>query len=293
MIRRVLLVLLAMAMTSLGPVAAASLARTFTWESILLGDDDHRLVWPVAVAVRSSSELAVADAEGHRLLIFTGVGTSWQVDRAVVLPSAPVAVTTDGQRYLVALRGDGGVVSVDQGAMAAVPRALPEGVVPGALASLPGGDLLVFDHGDARILAVDGAGRTVTEVPVGRHVTALAASPNGSFLAAVAEDGRILRFDANARPDGEWSLPADGVTPAWPVGLGVLGSGRVAVVDRHNSRLVVLDAQGKAVGLVSRHGREPGLLHQPSALAVLADGRVLVADQGNARAQIFRPSPGS
>jgi len=68
----------------------------------------------------------------------------------------------------------------------------------------------------------------------------------------------------------------------------VTPGGEVLVADRHNGRLLVLDATGRPLGQGSRRGFDPGLLRFPSGIALLPDGGIVVTDEGNGRVELFR-----
>jgi hypothetical protein len=272
------------------PPAAAQAGppRALAFQEGLKGTDEASLRWPVAVAAASDDDVAVADAFGPRLLRFRRVGVSWQLDRAVTLGGAPVGLAWDGRRYVASLRQGGGLVAFEEAGLVQRPLPLPRGAVPGPLAAIPGGELLVYDEASRRVLRISREGKPAGEVEIAGQVTALAASPSGGFLAAVGAEGSVVHVDASGKADARWKLPASEQVPAWPSGLAVEPGGAVIVVDRHAGRLVVLDALGQVSGVGSRQGWEPGLLLFPAGIARLPGGLVLVADEGNGRAQIFR-----
>ncbi|MFP3938843.1 MAG: hypothetical protein ACLF0P_00925 [Thermoanaerobaculia bacterium] len=269
--------------------AARSSTRLLVFEEALRGTEDREVRWPVAVASASPEELAVADAFGARLLVFRRLGAGWQAARGVDLPAAPVDLVRDGGRYVVSLRGGGGLIALEGEELLQRRLALPEGVVPGALAAVPGGGLLVHDRAAGRILRMAPDGRVLGETPGAGRVTGLAAAAGG-VLAAFGDEGVLRRYDEAGRLEATWPLPADGPVPPWPAGLAVTAGGRTLVVDRHNGRVVVLDPAGRPLGSGSRQGWDPGLLRFPEDLALLPDGRIAVADQGNGRIQLFRRS---
>jgi hypothetical protein len=262
--------------------------RLLAFQDVLKGTDETSLRWPVAVAAASDDEVAVADAFGPRLVRFRRVGVSWQLDRAVALGGAPVGLAWDGHRYVSSLRQGAGLVAFEETGLVQRPLPLPRGVVPGALAALPGGELLVCDEAGRRVLRLSAEGKLAGEVEIAGQVTALAGSPSGGFFAAVAAEAAVVHVDASGKPDATWKLPAFEQVPAWPSGLAVEPGGTVLVADRHVGRLLVLDALGRVVGVGSRQGWDPGLLLFPAGIARLPGGLVLVADEGNGRAQLFR-----
>jgi hypothetical protein len=201
---------------------------------------------------------------------------------------APVALTSDGRRYVASLREGKGLVAFAGPDLTRRPVPLPRGVVPGALAAYPNGDLLVHDAAGGRALRLAMSGEAKSEVKIDGQVTALAISATGGFFAAVPARGLVLHFSANGSLASRWTLPGFEHIPAWPVGLAAEPGGDLVVVDRHAARLLVLDANGELTGLGSRRGWEPGLLLFPAGIARLPNGLLLVADEGNGRAQVFR-----
>jgi NHL repeat len=271
------------------PAAAqAGPPRVLAFQELLKGTDEVSLRWPRAVAAASDDEVAVADAFGPRLLRFRRVGVSWQLDRTVALAGAPVGLAWDGRRYVASLRQGAGLVAFEDAGLVQRPLPLPRGAVPGPLAAVPGGELLVYDDAGRRVLRLSSEGKLAGEVAIAGQVTALAATPSGGFFAAVAAEGSVVHVDASGKPDTTWKLPAFEQVPAWPSGLAVEPGGTVLVADRHVGRLLVLDALGQVAGVGSRLGWEPGLLLFPAGIARLPGGLVLVADEGNGRAQLFR-----
>jgi sugar lactone lactonase YvrE len=280
----------AVAAALFGPVAAplaAQGARALVFEEVVRGTEDREVRWPVAVAGASADELAVADAFGPRLLVFRRAGVGWQVARVAELPGAPAGLAWDGSRWVVSVRGGGGLVALEGEELLQRRLPLPAGTVPGVLAAAPGGGLLVHDAAGGRILRLGADGRPAGAIPVVGRVTGLAAAP-GAVVAAFGADGVVRRFDAAGAVEATWALPADGPVPAWPAGIAVGPGGDSYVADRHNGRIVVLDAAGRVAGFGARKGWDPGLLLFPSGLALLPDGRLAVADQGNGRVQLFR-----
>lgn len=274
----------------------AGAERIFVFEQDLpaVGDEDIR--WPVAVAAAGDDELAVADAFGPRLLVLRRVGVEWRLERALELPAPPVALVRDGDRYVVALRGEGTLASFEGGDLLQRRIPLPAGVVPGALATRgTGGDtdrseLLVYDLAGGRVITIAPGGGAVRAdgVTVDGRVTALAPAAGGGFYAALPEQGAVRRYDGQGSLDATWVLPAAGPVPPWPVALVAEPGGDLLVIDRHGHHLVVLAADGSLEGVGARRGWEPGLLLYPAGAARLADGRFAVADQGNGRVEIFR-----
>jgi hypothetical protein len=267
----------------------ARLPRVLAWESTVKGDENISLRWPVAVAHRSAQEIVVADSHEPRLVFFKDSGVAWTPKATIPLDSAPLDIAADGDRYVVSLRDNPRLLAVEGDQHQLRRLALPEGVVPGSLATLQDGGVLIHDLNSGTVfsLSPQGSVRSVAE-DVGFDVGDLAATAGGGFVATFPLAGEVRRFDATGRETGRWPVPAAAPVPAWPVGITLEPSGAMIVADRHGQRLVVLDSAGRPQGVASRHGWSSGLLRHPSRLDRLPDGRVIVVDQGNGRMQLFR-----
>jgi len=263
--------------------------RILAWDAVLQGDDAYELRWPVAVAAASAGEIAVADAYGSRLVVFSGTGSTWTAERSLTLPGVPLALTHDGERYVLSLRQGAGLVALEGPDFKLRRLPLPAATVPGAVAAAArGGGILLYDLAGGEVLALEADGGVAGKTPVAAELTALTAAPDDGFYAVFAAAAQVRRYGPNGEELGRWAVPGAGPVPAWPAGVVVEPGGDLLLADRHGGRIVVLDAGGKISGLGSRRGWEPGLLLLPAGMARLPDARLAVADQGNGRVQIFR-----
>jgi hypothetical protein len=284
----VLLLLAAALPSGAQPVGPAGSGRVLVFERLVDGDEDHELRWPSAVAASPDGALAVADAYQPRVYLFRETGGAWRIQKAVGLPGAPVALAWDGERFVVSLRGGEGLVALEGADLLLRKLSLPSGSVPGALAPVPGGGLLVHDPGGSRVLRLGREGDTIAEIPVDGHVSALAAGPGGGFYTALGRTGMLRRHDAGGAVEETWELPGDGPVPAWPVGLAAEPSGDLLILDRHNERVIAFDPTGVVEGFGARRGWEPGLLLFPAGITLVPGDLVAVADQGNGRVEIYQ-----
>ncbi len=287
---RTLAIALALAGALAAPALAQQLAqRLLRYAAVVDGPAERPLRWPVAVAVGGADEIAVADAHGNRLLILHRVGSGWPLRREVALPAPPAALAFVGGEYLAVLRGAGSeLLAVRGGESAAEPRrlALPDGIVAGRIAASSDGALLVWDARRGRVAKLQGSS-VVAQAGIAGNVTALASDGAGGFWVGIGERGVLERFDGEGRPAGRLRVPSESPVPPWPAGVVVEPGGRLFVLDRHQHRVVVLDGEGRLLGLGSGKGWEPGQLYFPDALARLPDGALLVSDGGNGRTQLF------
>lgn len=74
-----------------------------------------------------------------------------------------------------------------------------------------------------------------------------------------------------------------------PLGIAVNKKGWIYVVDSGNSKVRVLDTNGKFLFEFGRFGQKPGEFDYPNCLAIDAEDRVYVGDFNNSRIQVFSP----
>jgi hypothetical protein len=268
-------------------LAASREPRLFAWEMVIDSADSSAVRIPTGVAAGSNTELAVADADGNRLVVFGFSGTEWTMTKTVQLPGTPLAVAHDGITYLVSLREGKGLMAVEGEQYLLRPVSLPSGSIPGRVAGIPGGGFLVHDTVGHQVLSLDRAGKVGTGTPVEEGVAGLAASRGGGFFVSLPAESEIMHYDATGKPAGRWPVPSVEPVPAWPVSMVQIESDLV-VLDRHGHRVVVFDPKHRVLGVGARRGWEPGLLLFPSALASFPDGRLVVADQMNGRIQVYK-----
>ena len=152
--------------------------------------------------------------------------------------------------------------------------------------------MLGYDYVGRRVIELGPEGLLKGTVEIDGRVTGLATSASGGFYVALGREATVLCYDAGRQLSSAWKIPGVGPVPAWPVALAVEPGGDVLIVDRHASRLLVMDVGGKPVGIGSRRGWERGLLLFPNAVARLGQDRILISDTGNGRVQIFQRSDG-
>lgn len=274
--------------------AQSSDSPALLWELTLIGEDESKLRWPVAVASAADDEILVADGYQDRLILFRlGIGRSgWQAEKVSRLPAPPRALTRQGDRYIVALRQAGGVYAVERPSLQLRKVAgVPTGLMPGAIAAAPGGTIAVFDAASSQVLSLSEQGSVLNQIQLKGEINSMAAAVNGDIYVAVAQPAEIRRYSAKGELLDTWIPPKTEQFPPWPSGLAVEAGGTLYVSDRRAGRLLLVDtSSGRLQGTGSRNGWEPGLLNRPAGLGLMPDGRLAVADQGNGRVQIFRPT---
>lgn len=284
---RPILVLAATALIATAPGMGAA-PPLLAWEAALYGSGEGELRWPVDVASAAEGELVVADVQPPRLVVFREAADgSWNSARVVELPQPPAALTASGGRYLLTLRGSGGLFAVSRDEWKPQRIPLPTGVVAGDVDGLSPGGAYVQDLLTGEILQVDEGGRVVARIASSRDVTAISASFAGTLFALDPVAAEIRPLGPGATGLGVRSVPGEVGDPAWPADIAATSAGDLYVLDRHRGRVILLDGTGQVVGVGAREGLEPGLLSYPAALCVMPDGRIAVADQNNGRAQVF------
>ncbi len=165
----------------------------------------------------------------------------------------PMAMATDGRRLFIANSLAGQVVVTDLAGRVERVIALEAGGTPSrpiGVAVTPGGDIVVSDADNQRVLILDGEGRW-------KHTA------GGHGRAAGAEGFNV------------------------PGALSVDAAGAIYVVDTLNGRVVKLSPDGAFIREYGRPGDAAGTLSRPKGVAVDAAGRVFVSDGLQAAVEVF------
>jgi len=73
----------------------------------------------------------------------------------------------------------------------------------------------------------------------------------------------------------------------FPTAITTDNRGRIYLVDRNGSRIIILGPDGALLGRLSAMGWKEGLLNYPSQLCTNSSGEIFIADTNNNRIQIF------
>lgn len=249
---------------------------------------------PEGVAVAGSDKLFVADTGNGRIVQFAINAEQALAETVITSPELPYPVrlsaNSKGELYVLdgKLRRIG---RVSNGAFAGYVALGAEGnVVPRSLRVDGANNLWVLDVAGARLIVLDGEGKTIRTValPMERGTffsdVALDKHGNAYVLDSIARRVFVVRSDANtAIPFGP-SLASD---VDFATSLAVDGAGHVLVADQNGAGVVVLAADGAFAGRQSGPGWKEGLLRYPSSMAVEPSGRLFIADRGNNRVAVF------
>jgi sugar lactone lactonase YvrE len=172
---------------------------------------------------------------------------------------------------------------------------------PRGIAIDGGGNLLVADTGNKRILQFAPNGELLNQVGGGgarlgnfEEPTAVAVDPrDGSIYVADAWNRRIQKFDANLQVMAEWLVPSWGSQHLYhkPY-LTVAGNGDVYASDPENFRVLVYNNAGGIKATFGSFGSEINRFGLPNGLAWNAQNNVLsVVDADNQRVMNFATLP--
>jgi sugar lactone lactonase YvrE len=73
----------------------------------------------------------------------------------------------------------------------------------------------------------------------------------------------------------------------FPADLTTDRQGRIYLVDRNGSKIIILARDGSFLGRLSARGWKEGLLRHPSQMCINDRGQIFVADTNNSRVQVF------
>ncbi|NIM19545.1 MAG: hypothetical protein GTO51_04095 [Candidatus Latescibacteria bacterium] len=158
------------------------------------------------------------------------------------------------------------------------------------------GDMFIADGLPGRILFINSIGNSGSEFQKPFRNPGFYPSDlklHGFFLYAVDEVGRtLLRFDKDgAYRDLLLNFNEEIIgRRVSPYGLDVDPTGRVAVTDVENHRILVFDSYLSLEVVFGNYGSYPGQLDTPEGVSFAGTGDLVVADSGNKRIQFFGES---
>jgi predicted CXXCH cytochrome family protein len=169
-------------------------------------------------------------------------------------------------------------------------------VYPLGIATDPNGNVYVADSGNHRfqVFTAEGRPREAVALPV----TPAGPPPDPADVAVDSARHRLYLSDndnhvvqvynlADRRFEATWGSPGQGERQfRFPFLIDISAQGYLLVVEPINTRVQVLNPEGKFVGFVGAWGVEPGQLFRPKGVALWRE-RVLVTDSYLGNIQVF------
>ena len=284
-----LLVSLFVIITSVGISEAGSPWR---WRLSLTGAQSGvAMQMPSAVYVDETKErYYVVDSGNNRLLSYDYEGeflNSFDAGGRLELPYD--MIRDSKERIWVVEKGRNSLTMIDLQAKEVKPHSLQDQgqvVYPDRLEAV-GDTLLVLDKGTGRILQLD------KDLQVTRRFSCdgcgagfLDFVVNGNQLWALSQkQDAVYRF--SLKEEGKPTVLRLGGENFFATSLAVGPAGRLYVLDRHESNVVVFDDAGHFKYRFLAKGQARGRLSFPTELLFDSRGNLCVVDEGNGRVQIF------
>ena len=253
---------------------------------------------PEGVACNDKSILIAADTGNGRLLRYT-----FQ-DRT--LKTAVVEIKAPQLSYPVKVKinSKGEIYALD-GKQRRIIHLSPEGEFKGYLdpTGMPSPAMYVprsfdIDTNDNIYLLDIFSGRVIVLNPSGEYQKHIKFPGNYGFFSDLTVDlkGNILLLDSvkamvfsTAKDSASFSPLTESMKESmrFPTSLTTDRRGRIYLVDRNGSQIIILSHEGSFLGRLSSMGWKEGLLNYPSQLCINSNGEVFIADTNNSRIQIF------
>jgi hypothetical protein len=266
--------------------------------SIYSDDKGVGLKQPEGVACNENSLLLVADTGNGRLLRYIFQNQTLEeriVEIKVAQLSSPVKVqmnskgeiyALDGkQRRIIRLTPEGGFKDYLDPAGGLSPKTY----VPRSFIIDVNDNIYVLDIFSRRVIVLN---------PEGKYQRQIRFPKKYGFFSDITIDfkGNILLIDStnavvfSAVKNSVKFSPLTGSLKQYmrfPTNITTDKRGRIYLVDRNGSRIIILGQDGSFLGRRLGLGWKEGLLNHPAGMCVNSKGEVFVADTNNNRIQIF------
>jgi streptogramin lyase len=295
---KILAIINGLLFAGLYPMAAAGEeALKFRHITSLYGDDQGLgLQHPQGVACNQNTRLIVADTGNARLLQYTYKDKTIAPEtRVIKLPQLryPVRVKLNSrgeilvldrkQRHIVRISAAGkfgGYIDQESSSPAASPQSFHVDKKD---------NLYLLDVYSGRVIMTDPGGKYLKHFRFPREYgffTDLTVDFRGNILLIDSVNARVLSTAKNSDVFSPLTqslkeymrFPAAITTDKW---------GRIYLVDRNGSKIIILGPDGSYIGRLSAMGWKEGLLNYPSQICLNDNGEIFVADTNNSRVQIF------
>ena len=230
-----------------------------TVKGVIIGPDGDPFNMPSDAAVGRNGNLYVLDGVNHRVVVCDAEG---QI------------------QFQFGSRGSG----------------LGQFAYPLGIAADPNGNIYVADSGNHRFQVFTAGGRPVEAVPLPAAASGIPPDPTDVAVDASRQRLYIVDNDnhsihvyslADHRFESVWGSPGqDQRQFRFPFLIDTSLDGYLFVVEPINTRVQVLNAEGKFVDFIGGWGIKPGQLFRPKGVAVCSD-RVYVTDSYLGHVQVF------
>ncbi|NQT69762.1 MAG: hypothetical protein HQ552_09290 [Desulfobacteraceae bacterium] len=266
--------------------------------SIYADDKGLSLKQPEGVACNEASFLIVADTGNGRLLRYTFQNNDLKTGTVEIkVPQLSYPISTqmnskgqiyalDGkQRRIVRLTPEGKFINyLDPTGLPA-----PASYAPRSFIIDVNNNIYILDILSRRVLVLN---------PSGEYQRHIEFPKDFGFLSDLAVDfkGNVFLIDSTnavvftAAKDSMKFSALTGKLKQYmrlPTSITTDKRGRIYLVDRNGSRIIILGQDGSFLGRLSGQGWKDGLLNHPSNMCINSKGEVFIADTSNSRVQIF------
>ena len=266
--------------------------------SIYSDDKDISLKQPEGVACNEKSFLIVADTGNGRLLRYIFQNNVLEAGvKEIKMPQLPSPA-----RAQINSKGE---IFVLDGKKLRIIRLTPEGVFKGYLdpMGLPSpatfvprsftvdekDNIYILDIFSQRVLVLDPEGKYQRHIQFPKEygffsdITVdfkgsvfLVDSINAVVFSATKDSVKFFSFTENLKQ-----------YMRFPTVITTDERGRIYLVDRNGSKIIILGQDGSFIGRLSGQGWKEGRLYHPSDMCINSNGDVFIADTSNNRVQVF------
>jgi len=269
--------------------------------SIYSDDKDISLKEPESIACNEKSLLLVADTGNGRLLRYifqsnvleAGV-KEFKVPQLLypiktrINSKGEIFVLDGKQRRIIHLTPEG----VFKGYLDPIGLSSPATFVPRSFALDEKDNIYILDIFSRRVLVLNPEGKYLRQIKFPKDFgffSDLTVDLRGSVF--LIDSVNAVVFSA-AKNSVKFSSLTEKLKQymRFPTVIATDDRGRIYLVDRNDSKIIILGQDGSFIGRLSAQGWKEGHLYHPSDMCINSKGDVFIADTSNSRIQIFKAS---
>jgi len=266
--------------------------------SIYSDAQEVKLKQPQGVACRKNNLLIVADTGNARLVRYTfkdspAESTAREISvpqlkypQQIAMNSKSEIFVLDGrQRRIIRITADGKF----NGYIDPQNTPAPSAYAPISFHIDKDDNLYILDIFSEQVIGLGPRGETRKRIKFPKKYgffLDLTVDNRGRVLLLDCVDARVYSATANS---ARFSAITEGLKAymRFPAGLTTDRQGRIYLVDRNGSKIIILARDGTLLGRLSARGWKEGLLSYPSQMCINDRGEIFVADTNNNRVQVF------